>query len=251
MDRLVVFLNPEVDPTGAGYNLNQSKIAVGSGQLTGKGLLSALLGGAYSSTVTTVVLAKKSRGNRLSRLYSGSILLASGLMYLRLVVLVAAFNGNLARRIMVPFLVLAALAILGGLVWARMERRDTEAQDAPEPARNPLEFRAAFFFALIFVAVLVTSELVFESVGRNGLYLLALIMGVTDVDPFIMGLTSAAGTATPLDVAAAGVVIAASSNNIAKGLYAYTFSERPTGMPSLALLTLLAAAGLLPLLWIA
>lgn len=40
MDRLVVFLNPEVDPTGAGYNLQQSKIAVGSGQLTGKGLLS-------------------------------------------------------------------------------------------------------------------------------------------------------------------------------------------------------------------
>ncbi|RJQ55830.1 MAG: rod shape-determining protein RodA [Actinobacteria bacterium] len=40
MDRLVVFLNPDVDPSGAGYNLNQSKIAVGSGQLTGKGLFS-------------------------------------------------------------------------------------------------------------------------------------------------------------------------------------------------------------------
>ncbi len=40
MDRLTVFINPEVDPMGAGYNLNQSKIAVGSGQLTGKGLLS-------------------------------------------------------------------------------------------------------------------------------------------------------------------------------------------------------------------
>ncbi len=213
-------------------------------------LLSAVLGGTYSSTVTTVVLAKKSRGNRLSRLYSGSILLASGLMYLRLVVLVAAFNGNLARQIMAPFLILAAVAILGGLTWARTERRDKEAQETPDPARNPLEFRAAFFFALIFVAVLVASELVFDSLGRNGLYLLALVMGVTDVDPFIMGLTSAAGTATPLHVAAAGVVIAASSNNIAKGIYAYAFSERPTGIPSLALLTLLAAAGLLPLLWI-
>ncbi len=37
--RLVVFLNPGVDPLGAGYALIQSKIAVGSGQLLGKGLL--------------------------------------------------------------------------------------------------------------------------------------------------------------------------------------------------------------------
>lgn len=40
MDRLIVFINPDVDPMGAGYNLQQSKIAVGSGQLGGKGLLS-------------------------------------------------------------------------------------------------------------------------------------------------------------------------------------------------------------------
>ncbi len=37
-DRLLVFLNPSADPQGAGWNLNQSKIAVGSGQLFGKGL---------------------------------------------------------------------------------------------------------------------------------------------------------------------------------------------------------------------
>ncbi|MFA5867481.1 MAG: rod shape-determining protein RodA [Actinomycetota bacterium] len=36
--RLLVFLNPQSDPTGAGYNITQSKIAVGSGQLFGRGL---------------------------------------------------------------------------------------------------------------------------------------------------------------------------------------------------------------------
>jgi rod shape determining protein RodA len=36
--RLLVFLNPKLDPEGVGYNLNQSKIAVGSGELFGKGL---------------------------------------------------------------------------------------------------------------------------------------------------------------------------------------------------------------------
>lgn len=39
-DRLTVFVNPAVDPRGAGYNLAQSKIAIGSGGLVGKGLRS-------------------------------------------------------------------------------------------------------------------------------------------------------------------------------------------------------------------
>ena len=39
-DRLLVFLNPNIDPLGAGYTIIQSKIAVGSGKLFGKGWLS-------------------------------------------------------------------------------------------------------------------------------------------------------------------------------------------------------------------
>jgi rod shape determining protein RodA len=38
IDRLIVFMNPGFDPTGIGYNLIQSKIALGSGQFMGKGL---------------------------------------------------------------------------------------------------------------------------------------------------------------------------------------------------------------------
>ncbi|MCG2711189.1 MAG: rod shape-determining protein RodA [Candidatus Omnitrophica bacterium] len=39
-DRLMVFINPNADPLGAGYTINQSKIAIGSGMLFGKGWLS-------------------------------------------------------------------------------------------------------------------------------------------------------------------------------------------------------------------
>jgi rod shape determining protein RodA len=37
--RILVFLNPDLDPHGSGYNVIQSKIAVGSGQFFGKGFL--------------------------------------------------------------------------------------------------------------------------------------------------------------------------------------------------------------------
>lgn len=43
-NRLLVFIDPSLDPTGAGYNLAQSKIAIGSGGLTGKGLGSGTQG---------------------------------------------------------------------------------------------------------------------------------------------------------------------------------------------------------------
>ncbi len=38
LNRLIVFINPNVDPYGIGYNIIQSKIALGSGELFGKGL---------------------------------------------------------------------------------------------------------------------------------------------------------------------------------------------------------------------
>ena len=85
--------------------------------------------------------------------------------------------------------------------------------------------------------------------GRAGVNTLAAIMGVTEVDPFIMGMTQAAGSLTPLKVAAAAVLIAAASNNLMKGIYSYSLADRKTGTQSLSLLTALAALGLVPLLW--
>jgi len=75
-------------------------------------------------------------------------------------------------------------------------------------------------------------------------------MGVTDVDPFIMGMTQAAGTLTPFKVAASSVLIAAASNNLMKGIYSYSLADRKTGIQSLTLLIALAAAGLIPLFWL-
>jgi rod shape determining protein RodA len=37
--RILTFLNPELDPLGAGYHIIQSKIAIGSGMIAGKGFL--------------------------------------------------------------------------------------------------------------------------------------------------------------------------------------------------------------------
>jgi len=213
-------------------------------------VLAALLGGAYSSTVTTIVMSRRAAREQRPHLFSGSILIASGVMYVRLAGLLALFNHQLAAKIAPACLVLAGIAVGIGALWARVP--DAVASDVKrefEPS-NPLELGAAFFFAAFFVAMLIATQLTVTYLGNAGVNILAAIMGVTDVDPFIMGMTQAAGTLTPIKVASGAVLIAAASNNLVKGIYSFSLADRKTGIQSLSFLGALAVAGLVPLVWL-
>jgi len=211
----------------------------------GKGgiFATAILGGLYSSTVTTVVLSRQAAGGSQSREYAGSILAASGMMYLRVLGLVWLFNRELAWTLAPIFLGLATLAVLGGWFF------QGEASIGPQlpVTRNPLELRSAFLFAALFLLMLVGTRLVVSHLGQGGVYSLGAIMGVADVDPFIMGMTHSNAT---IPVAAAGVLIATASNNAAKGFYARFLAKGNAGGWSLRLLLTLALLGLVPLFWI-
>ncbi len=210
-------------------------------------LLAAIIGGAYSSTVTTVALAKRSVSEEQPHLFAGGILISSGMMYLRLAILLALFNRDLMNRLAFPFVVLAGLAISVGWLWSRRGEASAVKVITEFEPKNPLEIRTAVLFALLFVVILVATHLAVERLGETGVYTLAAIMGVTDVDPFIMGITQATPTLAPVHVAASGILIAASSNNVVKGIYAFALSSRKTGIPSLYFLLGLAAFGLIPL----
>jgi uncharacterized membrane protein (DUF4010 family) len=213
-------------------------------------VLAAILGGAYSSTVTTVVEARRSRQENRPHLFSGATLIASGMMYLRLAALLALFNRGLLIKLGPPFLALAALAGTGGWLWSRIPDQNKEDVKREFEPGNPLELKAAFLFGLVFIAMLIATHLAVTYLGKAGVYGLAGVMGVTDVDPFIMGMTQSAGSVTPMETAAGAILIAAASNNAVKGVYAYALSERKTGKRSLGLLACLAALGLVPLLWL-
>ncbi len=213
-------------------------------------VLTAILGGAYSSTVTTVALAKRASREERPHLFAGAILIASGVMYLRLVILLGLFNRSLMIKLAPSFLGLAVLALFVGWIWSRKPDASSEAVRREFEPENPLELRAAFLFAVLFLAMLVATHFTVVYLGRAGVYALAAIMGVTDVDPFIMGMTQATPTLTPLVLASASILIAAASNNVVKGIYAYAMADRKTGTPSLCLLMGLAALGLVPLLWL-
>jgi uncharacterized membrane protein (DUF4010 family) len=214
-------------------------------------LLSAVLGGIYSSTVTTVALSKRSANESQPHLFAGATLLASASMYLRLTILVGIFNWDLLHLLAIPFLVLAAAAATAGWFWSRRPDGPHEELHRQFQHGNPLELRTALFFAAVFLSILVITKLLFSYMqNRGAYYVLGAIIGFADVDPFIMSMTQNAGSITPLNIAAGAILLAAASNNVAKGIYAYVFSKRGVaGSQSFMLLILLALAGIIPLLW--
>ncbi|MEJ2110418.1 MAG: DUF4010 domain-containing protein, partial [Acidobacteriota bacterium] len=131
-------------------------------------MISAVLGGIYSSTATTVALAKHSIGERQPHLFSGATLLASSFMYMRLTVLIGIFNWDLALLLGGPFLGLAGLSAVTAIFWARRRDGSSDKLQRRYENNNPLELRAAFFFAGIFLLILVLTKLAFSYLGTSG-----------------------------------------------------------------------------------
>jgi uncharacterized membrane protein (DUF4010 family) len=217
----------------------------------GRGLLLAgLLGGAYSSTVTTVVLARQSKKQRgCGPNFAGAIVAATGVMYVRLWILLMLFAAPIAQRLTINFWAMGLAAIAVGVFMTRLgERTEPDCEIEGPTARsdgNPLEMTSAFTFAVIFVAVLAATRFVAERFGNTGVLVMAAIMGAADVDPFILGLTQTVGTDLTIETAALAVVIAAAVNNLMKGVYALIFGTNRTGRLSLVILAALGGISLI------
>jgi len=205
-------------------------------------LLPALLGGAYSSTATTVALAKRLHENVHVRAdISAGIVAATAMMYVRICVVIAVFNLRFAIALAPALLALAAIGgALAAYEWHRVTRR-RGASLAMMP-RNPLQIPTALVFAVLLAVISVVTVWVRASFGTGGLMTLSAVVGLADVDPFVLNIAEG-GIANSSDaVLCASVLVAASSNNVAKAVYAAVFGGAGARRPA-ALLLLLALLG--------
>ncbi|HEX3670890.1 MAG TPA: DUF4010 domain-containing protein [Candidatus Cybelea sp.] len=202
-------------------------------------LLTSVLGGLYSSTAATAVLARRMRDEGASPELEAGIVAATAMMYVRILVVCSIFNLNLGRMLVLPLLVLAAIG--GGLAYWRFHssKRSEHANDFP----NPLQLWTAFIFALLFVAVSMLSSVAQSRFGSSGVFALAGIVGVTDIDPFVLSLAQGGAVGIGPATAAAAIVIAASSNNVLKAVYSLLFSRGRAGGSAAVMLCALAALG--------
>lgn len=215
--------------------------------------IASLLGGLYSSTATTVVLARRLHGAESAALpeIKSGMLLATALMYLRLGVIIAVFNFPLARSLAPALAVLLFLALaLALLLRARHQAGVSAALTKADQPGNPLELSAAAIFALSFVVVSLASTWVKSAIGASGLLWLAAIVGVTDIDPFVLNLAQGGLAGTTPQILTAAVLIAASSNNLLKAAYAMAFAGPSRGATPAAALVGLSAAGFAIAAWL-
>jgi len=215
----------------------------------GGALLSALLGGSYSSTATTVVLAKRQKEavTRRPELSAG-IIAATAVMYPRLAAVIAFFSPPIALLPGLGFL----FTVAAGISWWEWRKiQPGYADDLAIPSANPLQLTTALIFAVVFLAVSLATAWVQSVFGQTGIFTLAALVGASDIDPFVLSLAQGGAPGMSLSAVAAAVLIAASANNIAKAAYAIGFgglaaTERPAILLSaLALLGFAAAAAYL------
>lgn len=186
----------------------------------------AALGGLYSSTATTVVLARQERTEPLAIAQAeAGITLATGIMYLRILVVVAVFNLVLARALAPWMIGLSLLAVVIAFVQYRSAGASAAGNAASALSRNPLQLGPAFAFAALFVATSLVSNWVLSRFGQGGIYGLAAVVGVTDIDPFVLNIAQGATTGLSTGALTAAVLIAASSNNVLKAAYTLAFGR--------------------------
>jgi uncharacterized membrane protein (DUF4010 family) len=161
-------------------------------------------------------------------------------------VIVAVFNLALARRLALPLcgLSLAGMLISALQYWlSKPTLHEPQPSPPPSAGGNPLQLGAAAAFSVLFILTSLLSTWVKSEFGIAGIYSLAAIVGITDIDPFVLNLAQG-GTSGVSDTAlAAAILIAASSNNILKAAYAAGFAGGHATAGSAVALVLLAIAG--------
>jgi len=214
-----------------GTYLLQRYVSAGHGTLIG-----AILGGFWSSTAVTVALARDLRVAQARQAGTEAAIVAvTAVMFVRVGLVAFVFNASLALAL-APWLTGFAVATAAATGLMLVGGPGAGAKP-PVPSGNPLRIPAALAFALLFMAISAAMALLGGRFGTAGLYALAAIVGLGDLDAFTIGLAT-----TPQPGSVGAILLACASNNAVKAGYAIAFGGRRGAVPG-ALLAVIAAAG--------
>jgi uncharacterized membrane protein (DUF4010 family) len=222
--------NEPVDPLGAlnPYKLWLLVILIASLSLMGYvatrllgpgrgAALTGLAGGLVSSTAVTLSFSKEAQAHpKLVNALACGILLAWAVMFARVIVEVAVVNRALLAQVLVPFLAMTAVVgASAGLLYWRNASVKTRAK-GELVVTNPFSLTAAAKFAAFFAVVLVVVKLVQQHFPPEGIYVVAALAGLTDVDAITLSMAEFAKGGGEASVAVVAIVIAAISNTLVK-----------------------------------
>jgi len=190
------------------------------------GLLTGLFGGVASSTATTLAFARRAKNDPTQISQSARIILiANTILLLRIALLVVAITPALVTHIALP-LSGAFSAAVAYLIWQR-RNSDNGPVEVSLDIQNPAEISAAMTFGLLYAAILLASAWLTDSVGQQGIYALAAVSGLTDLDAITLSTLHMAklGSVDGQTVALV-IAIALCANMLFKGSLAWIIGGR-------------------------
>ena len=207
--------------------------------------LTGLVGGLASSTVTTLSFARRSRETpALNTLFAIAVILASTVMFPRLLMQIAVVNRALMERMAVP---IAVMAVTGVLVaaWYFLRSREKSQASQTLSLHNPFSLKSAITFAMVFATILMVTRLAITYLGNAWLPLVAVVSGLTDADAIAFSVSDAeqAGLIS-LDWAAFNVVLGAVANTFMKLLLVLSLGDRGLFKQLLGAVIIIGVAGL-------
>lgn len=184
----------------------------------------ALFGGLVSSTAATVSLARLSRRHQdLALGLAGGTILAATVMFGRMAGVAAVIAPVVLPHIAGP---LAAMTFTGLVIAGLMLRHAPDRTGTPMTPGNPLQFRMALIFAAALALVLLVSHLLSSRFGDTGLYGLAAVSGLADVDAITLSAARLAREGLTAEIAGNAIVIAALANTAMKALLYASIAKR-------------------------
>lgn len=180
-------------------------------------VVTGLAGGLVSSTAVTLSMARRSRERDeagVGATLASGVLLSWAVMFARVIVEAFVVNPLLARHLVVPMGVMAAMAVGGAVVSHRAGVRIPSDSESLR-LKTPFSLSFAFKFALLFVAVAVLVNRAQDLVSERAVYAVAALAGLTDVDAITLSMARAADH-TSGTTAMTAITIAVLANTLVK-----------------------------------
>ncbi len=180
-------------------------------------IMTAIVGGLASSTAVSISLARLAKKLQRYHLFAGGVLLASAIMFPRVMIEIFVVHPGLLAKMWLPLSVMCA-GLLAGFFWLWLRREESRGEVSRDvEVKNPLQLGMALQFGLVLAAVLLLSEAMKAWFGAYGIYALSVVSGLMDVDAITLSLAKSAQQHRETDVAIVGILLACATNTLVKG----------------------------------
>lgn len=210
--------------------------------------LTGLLGGLVSSTALTLSFAERSqRQQPLAQSFALAITAAWTIMFLRVLIEVAAVNRLLLDDLWLPMSAGALTTVAYSAYLYFIQPHD---KPAIVEVVNPFELGPALKFGLLYAVILLVSKTAEHYLNNSGIYLSSILAGLTDVNAITLSMAELSRQSARLSepVAAQAIILAAISNTVAKGAFVFMMGSsalRKVLWPSVLLITIVTLSTML------